>query len=181
MIYPMKKLVISILVLTGFNSFAQTIRFSDLNGDIPKGKFESYISKDGETYSVGDTIKIGNPSGSDGKFLYISTYGLGSAIFNSTTLGASGTNTMRIIQEIICRGSKVNKKVYLTAKSSKGSTGGLLISLENAIDKGEIIAKGMTSDQALEELKKAKDKLDLGLITQEEYDKIKADLSKYIK
>jgi hypothetical protein len=34
---------------------------------------------------------------------------------------------------------------------------------------------------ALAELKKAKDKLDLGLITQEDYDKLKAELSKYIK
>jgi hypothetical protein len=31
------------------------------------------------------------------------------------------------------------------------------------------------------ELKKAKDKLDLGVITQEEYDKIKIELLKYIK
>jgi hypothetical protein len=39
----------------------------------------------------------------------------------------------------------------------------------------------MTSDDALAELKKAKDKLDLGLITQEKYDEIKAELVKYIK
>ena len=39
----------------------------------------------------------------------------------------------------------------------------------------------MTSDQALEALKKAKDKLDLGLITQEEYEKIKAELTPFIK
>lgn len=39
----------------------------------------------------------------------------------------------------------------------------------------------MTSDEALAELKKAKDKLDLGLISQEQYDQIKADLTKYIK
>jgi hypothetical protein len=34
----------------------------------------------------------------------------------------------------------------------------------------------MTSDKAMIELKKAKDKLDLGVITQEEYDKIKVEL-----
>jgi len=39
----------------------------------------------------------------------------------------------------------------------------------------------MTSDQAMKELKTAKDKLDLGLITQAEYDRIKAELIKYIK
>jgi hypothetical protein len=36
------------------------------------------------------------------------------------------------------------------------------------------------SDDALAQLKKAKDKLDLGIIKQEEYDKIKAELSVYI-
>ena len=46
---------------------------------------------------------------------------------------------------------------------------------------GEIKGFGKTSDEALTELKKAKDKLDLGLITQEEFDKLKAELSKYIK
>lgn len=37
------------------------------------------------------------------------------------------------------------------------------------------------SDKAMMELRKAKDKLDLGVITQEEYDKIKVELFKYIK
>ena len=39
----------------------------------------------------------------------------------------------------------------------------------------------MTSEQALEELSRWKKKLDLELITQEEYDKKKAELIKYIK
>jgi hypothetical protein len=39
----------------------------------------------------------------------------------------------------------------------------------------------MTSDEALTELKRDKDKLDLGLITQEKYDSLKTELSKYIK
>jgi hypothetical protein len=39
----------------------------------------------------------------------------------------------------------------------------------------------MTSDDALKELKKAKDKLDLGLITKEEYEVRKLELIKFIK
>jgi hypothetical protein len=39
----------------------------------------------------------------------------------------------------------------------------------------------MTGEEVLEELKKAKDKLDLGLITQHEYDKIKTELTPFIK
>jgi hypothetical protein len=37
------------------------------------------------------------------------------------------------------------------------------------------------SDEALARLKKAKDMLELGLITQEEFDKFKMDLSIFIK
>jgi hypothetical protein len=57
----------------------------------------------------------------------------------------------------------------------------MYIDFENAIASGEIVGLGMTSDKALEELKKAKDKLELEIITQEEYDKIKADLMEYMK
>jgi len=39
----------------------------------------------------------------------------------------------------------------------------------------------MTSDEALFELKKAKDKLDLGLITQAKYDSLKTEYAKIIK
>jgi hypothetical protein len=53
--------------------------------------------------------------------------------------------------------------------------------LEDAILVGEIKSFGMTSDEALTELKKAKDKLDLGIITQEEYDLKKAELTPFIK
>jgi hypothetical protein len=55
------------------------------------------------------------------------------------------------------------------------------LNIEDAIAVGEIKSFGMTSDEALAALKKAKDKLDLGLISQEEYDKIKAELTPYIK
>ena len=38
-----------------------------------------------------------------------------------------------------------------------------------------------TSDEAMEELERAKKKLDLELITQEEYNKIKEELKQFIK
>ena len=41
--------------------------------------------------------------------------------------------------------------------------------------------KGMTSEKALEQLKAAKEKLDLELITKAEYDSLKTELRKHIK
>jgi hypothetical protein len=66
---------------------------------------------------------------------------------------------------------------YNTAKTSlEGTINALWFSF---FDK--VISTQMTSEEALDELKQYKDKLDLGLISQEEYDKKKVELSKYIK
>jgi hypothetical protein len=45
----------------------------------------------------------------------------------------------------------------------------------------KLLDNSMSSDEALQELKKSKDKLDFGIITQLEYDAIKLELIKYIK
>lgn len=45
----------------------------------------------------------------------------------------------------------------------------------------KISSPKLSSDEALAQLKKAKEKLDLQLITQEEYDKLKAELQPFIK
>jgi len=157
----------------------KSFKYSELKGDKPKGDFQTYISKDGESFSVGDTVLLGAPTGKDDEFIYITTFGIMSAVFSSTSLGSSGTSTSNVIRKILIGGSKGSgwKVILQTGKS----TGGLNIILENAIDSGEIKRKGMTSDEALTELKKAKDKLDLGLINQAEYDSLKAELVKYIK
>ena len=55
------------------------------------------------------------------------------------------------------------------------------IYVENALASGELKSSIMTSDEALAELKKAKDKLDLDLISNDEYERIKSELKKYIK
>ena len=66
---------------------------------------------------------------------------------------------------------------------TKGVTGlmNYTILFENALATGEIKGTGLTSDEALSQLKKAKDKLDLGIITQEEFDNFKKELTPYIK
>lgn len=72
---------------------------------------------------------------------------------------------------------------YSVSFRTKGTTGlsNYNVQFENALSNGEVKGFGLSSDDALAQLKKGKDKLDLGLITQEEYDKLKADLTKYIK
>ena len=60
-------------------------------------------------------------------------------------------------------------------------TRSLRIQLDQALDAGEIRFNGMTSDEAMSALKKAKDKLELGLMTQVRYDSLKAVYAKLVK
>ena len=55
------------------------------------------------------------------------------------------------------------------------------IDLENALDSGEVYSKIMSREDAIFKLKESKDLLDLEVITQEEYDKIKIELLPIIK
>ena len=95
------------------------------------------------------------------------------------TFDESGSNTQ--IKNIIIGGTKRSGFMALVrGKSMRGITT-YTIQLENAIEVGEIKTPGLSSDEALIELKKAKDKLDLQLISQSKYDSIKAVLIQYIK
>lgn len=166
--------------LLSISSIAQELKYSDLQGQKPKGSFSSYLSKDGETYGIGDTIQLGLPTGVDGGFIYIRTYGLATLVTSSYgSASASVSNQSTIIKEIVVLGNKTSG--WYVQFKTKNNNGGYFITVENAIEVGELKAKGMTSDEALTELKKAKDKLDLGLITQVQYDSLKSVLVKYIK
>lgn len=68
-------------------------------------------------------------------------------------------------------------KMYNIAKPSLEATiNNLWVSFYKVL-----IDNTKTYDEAISELKRAKEKLDLELITQDEYEKIKEDLSKYLK
>ena len=54
------------------------------------------------------------------------------------------------------------------------------IEIEDAIKNGEIGTTGITRDQAIAKLKESKDLLDLDMITKEEYEKIKKELTSII-
>lgn len=167
----------TLLLLTVNVAFGQEIKHSEL-ATATRGEFTSYVASDGAVYKIGDRIKIGVPS-SNKTFAFI-TEGDG-ILLPITNLTAASSGQETEIKKIWVVGNK--RAGYSVSFRTKGITGlsNYTIQFENALATGEVKGFGMTSDEALAELKKAKDKLDLGLITQEEYDKIKADLVKYIK
>lgn len=168
---------ITLLILSINLVFGQEIKHSDLS-TATRGEFTSYVASDGAVYKIGDRIKIGVPS-SNKTFAFI-TEGDGILLpISNLTAASSGQETE--IKKIWVVGNK--RAGYSVSFRTKGITGlsNYTIQFENALETGEVKGYGMSSDDALAELKKAKDKLDLGLITKEEYEKIKADLVKYIK
>ncbi len=165
------------LSLTATIMLGQEIKHSDL-ATAKKGDYTSYVGSDGAVYKVGDRLKIGVPS-SNKTFAFI-TEGDG-ILLPITNLTAAFSGTETEIKRIWVTGNK--RAGYSVSFRTKGMTGlsNYTIQFENALATGEVKGFGMSSDDALAELKKAKDKLDLGLITQEDYDKLKAELTKYIK
>lgn len=91
-------------------------------------------------------------------------------------------NTEITVKSITIVGSK---KIGFKAQAELAACGtcnNLLVDIELAIETKEVRPYGvMSSDEALTALKAEKDKLDLGLITQEQYDNRKTELAKFIK
>jgi hypothetical protein len=172
-----KTLLIALTSFVLLNVKAQEINIKDL-ATAERGEYTSYVGSDGGVYKIGDRIKIGVPS-SNKTFAFI-TQGDG-ILLPIQPLLASSSGTETEIKRIFIIGNK--RSGFSVAMRTKGISGlmNYTIQFENALSTGEIKGTGKTSDEALAELKKAKDKLDLGLITQEEYDKIKAELVPFIK
>ena len=176
----MKRLFIAIfamLVVAGAQ--AQTLEHNQLQYLQNKQyEFNSYKATDNHVYVIGEELTIGEPSGKLGQFLYY-TSALQTAI-GGTGVTSAFTGKKIIIKNLSLAGLK-KSGFHVVITANLQGLGLIYIKLENALASGELVGLGMTSDKALEELKKAKDKLELEIITQEEYDKIKAELMEYMK
>lgn len=124
-----------------------------------KGKLESYTTKNGETFNIGDTLILGVAFRNE-QFDYIQQ----NAGIATYPLPNSASGSLIVIKSI----RAISKTIQIKTTSPQGFVYPLwVINFEGAINNGEINSGIMTSDEALSQLKKEKDKLDLGLITQE--------------
>ena len=175
----MKSYFIAIFMLVAVMAQAQTLEHGQLQYLQNKQyEFNAYKATDSHVYVIGDELTIGEPSGKLGAYKYITTA-------TQIALGGTGLTPHQVGKKATIKNFKLTglkKNGFAVQVIANMSAIGLMyIDLENALASGEIVGLGMTSDKALEELKKAKDKLDLEIITQEEYDKIKAELMEYMK
>ena len=175
----MKKTLLGLSLLVSSIAFSQTTITSEEMKTISKGAFENitfdiYVAKDGHSYKVGDTIKIGKPS-SNKTFAYINTGGALTGL-QPLGVGSSGDNT--IIRKIGVGGQKKSGfKIIVTGKGTCGICPNNQIDFEEAISSGEIQSLGMTREQAITKLKEGKDLVDLGLMTKEDFEKLKTELT----
>jgi hypothetical protein len=137
----LKALVFLLLsTLTALASFGQTIKYSDIDS-VRKGKFKTYISKDGAVYNVGDTLTVGVPT-SKRIFVFI-TYGDSEPI---TPLEAIHTSLKTPIKKIWVTGTK--KRGYMVVFRTKGVRATLTYSIqvEDALLSGELNSFATTDD-----------------------------------
>ena len=179
----MKRTLFILLVFISSTTFAQTLTFEQVkNATNPKKEllkhYESYTASDGYTYSVGDKLTVGVPS-TDIMCVYLFSE---LAIALGGPLGVPALfaeNQMEITDIRLDRHKKRGTTVIM--RCNLVGLGGVLVKFENALAAGEIVSEGMNRDKAIEELKKAKELLELEVITQQEFDSIKTECVKYIK
>lgn len=201
----MKKAFTFILLISSLFTYAQTVTYQDiqaqrsardLTGRKGGGDITEYVASDGVTYRYGSTITYGYPT--NGKYyLYFKdvTGSWVNAMTDDSDNAASSAANQEVAERVENRAGGVatikriqcvpvdpfNKltsgcKIYIVL-----NRGGLACTnFEEAIAVGEVQTKMKSSEAALQELKKWKEKLDLQIITQEEYDAKKAELMKFI-
>jgi hypothetical protein len=193
---------------TIFGQLADTLFVSKLNDaewvkSIPNStKFKIIKFPDNSFLEIGEKMIIGKPSGTNlsnqqttgifnstnqvsNNFSYLMLGRMGSALLSGVTYLPEAFKENEVeIEDIkfIKNGKKATSAGVIIIFDNPGMDITVL-NLEFALKYGELInpKSTVTSDEALAELKKAKDKLDLGLINQEQYEAVKTEMIKYIK
>jgi hypothetical protein len=164
-------------------------------------QFQFIKFTDGSVLGIGDKMIFGNASGTNqststqtglfsssttrnNTYSYIMVGRMAAAMMSGVVLLPDGWKGRDAEIE--------NIKLYKSKKEGKPSVASIIfqnkgadftvLDLKFAMQYGEVInpKAAMTSDQALAELKKAKDKLDLGLISQKDFDSLKTILAPII-
>jgi hypothetical protein len=176
--------------LTSSEAKDLTIASTFTNGD----EILEFTLPDGSVIKKGSELVLGVPVNNSRDYARI-IFGymtLGKALLAPPIqLGGSFTGSKVIIDKVYVVHKKMTKQselyINIYAKdpnmsSSMGGNNRTINDIEGAISTGEVINPNaaMTREQAIVKLKESKDLLDLGLLTQEEYDKIKSELTPII-
>jgi hypothetical protein len=167
-----KQVFILLFVLSLFSCSvsAQHLDYKNLR-DINKriSNFESYLDSNGDTIKVGDTLLILKPE-TDGNFTFVY---YGSDMNGYKYLDRLVRDKKVTVSDI--RVTRLNSETHVNMRCIQpGMVGAKFVIIwESAIKAGEAkINGGLSKDEALKLLEEKRKMLDLGLITQDEYDKL---------
>lgn len=193
----MKKIILAIAILLSTISFSQNtlvenaITFEQVKSikekkqvkELSKEGITQYTAANGAVIKIGDKFHINRPEGGSKLFASISNKptvmdGL-SGNYNPSVF-TSMSNTEITIKKIYIWGSKKLGFQMFAELATCGVCNNLLVDIELAIETKEIRTNGMTKEEAIAKLKESKDLLDLGMIKQEDFDKLKLELAPII-
>lgn len=128
------KFLTIILLFVSFTCFGQNLKYSEIN-KMKRGKYQSYESKDGVLYQLGDTLRVGTPTGQQGQYSYI---------YQANAL----TGTSRMAGPELSEGFLVIKKIHSVGNKRTGFRahfqcygnlqGSYMIYFESAVSSKEI-------------------------------------------
>ncbi|MDO5665008.1 MAG: hypothetical protein Q4G63_07105 [Bacteroidia bacterium] len=163
-------------------SSGKILRFDEIENASLSKTYDGYIAKDGSVFMKGDKIALKFPTKDGRVFQYIYEQ---KGLSSRTNLSPKYSNTeLEIIGALAGKEDLFGSKKFKYARviaMGEGLVTGVIIEIENAIASGEVKSKVISENEALETIKKAKDKFDLGLITKEEYEKVRKEMRQYIK
>jgi hypothetical protein len=195
------KILLFCLLLTSKVAFGQTLTYEqtrDLNiaSNFSNGDtIAKYVMKDGSEIVVGSTLKFGSPWNKNIDFTTLLTgkFSLGKALLappiylNENFIGENIVVTaIKVSHTKMSKNSSLMVWAYVSpfddGTMSKGYNYRTILDLELAIERKEVINPNgvMSREQALAKMKEAKDLLDLGIMTQSDYDALKEKLTPII-
>ena len=162
----MKKLALLLTIIFAVNV---------TNGQKKKQKLEEYTASNGITYKIGDAIKLGRGSDTNGKFVYVNIGGWAvSGNAENNRLPAANAGLIVTIKKINKYNYKRYKGIYLTIGG--GNITNYTMDLENAIATCEVEnctkenGTVQSTTDKYDQLAKLKKLLDDGVLSEEEYD-----------
>ena len=198
----MKKLVVIVCLLLGNVVYGQRTLTSDqaidpnITREFRNGeKISEFILKDGTIIKEGSKLVMGkprNPLTLVYDYVYVGYMSLLSEMISPSVFLTGNydglpvtVDYLKVYKRKLSRSSEIQVSAFVYNPSQTSLTGDkyrTITDLELGISGGEIVNPNaaLTREQAIMKLKESKDLLDLGLLTQEEYNKIKAELTPII-
>jgi hypothetical protein len=160
------------------------------NGD----EILEFTLPDGSVIKKGSEFVFGKPINNSSSYtrVYFGYMSLGKALLvTPVAMPGSWVGTKLVVDKLKVQHKKLSKESELavmlyvqdpTLSSALGGNNRTITDIEMALNTGEIVNPNaaMSREQAIAKLKESKDLLDLGLISQEEYETLKSKLTPII-